>query len=184
MHQHIKTKRPPKMKPKTYGGYTIQAPKTFCQWKTSMHVGEIKQWYHLAVNRYYYIVISNAAEQWRVIITRMIKHMIKYVLMTNRTADMDPVINMNGVSWNIKTWYWVLKHMAMICQDLPVRLPNTITGLKIMDGSKIEWSVDEHILVKHMNVLRGNYQVILNSIRSRWARRLDQMTLMRLIWMQ
>lgn len=57
--------------------------------------------------------------------------------------------------------------MAMICQDLPVRLPNTITGLKIMDGSKIEWSVDEHILVKHMNVLLGNYQVILNSIRSR-----------------
>jgi len=63
--------------------------------------------------------------------------MIKNVLMTNRTADMDEVINMNGVSWNIKTRYWVLKHMAMICQDL-VRLPNSITGLKIMDGSKMQ----------------------------------------------
>ena len=50
-HQEKKTSQ---MKPKTYGGYTTQAPMTFCQWKTSMHVGEIKQRYHLAVNRYQY----------------------------------------------------------------------------------------------------------------------------------
>ena len=92
--------------------------------------------------------------------------MIKHVLMTNRTADMDSVINMNGVSWNIKTRYWVLKHMAMICQDLPVRLSNAITGLTIMDCSKIERAMDECILVKHVNILRGNDQVVLNSIRS------------------
>ena len=183
MHQHIKIKRPPKWSQKLMGGIQHKRQRPFVNGKqvctlVKLNSGTTLRWTGIT------IVISNAAEQWRVIITRMIKHMIKYVLMTNRTADMDPVINMNGVSWNIKTRYWVLKHMAMICQDLPVRLPNTITGLKIMDGSKIEWSVDEHILVKHMNVLLGNYQVILNSIRPRWARRLDQMTLMRLIWMK
>ena len=40
-------------------------------------------------------------------------------------------------------------------------------GLTIVDGSKIKWAVDECILVKHMNVLLGDNQVILNGIRSR-----------------
>ena len=57
--------------------------------------------------------------------------------------------------------------MAMICQGLQIHLPDTITGHAILDGSKIEWAVDERILVKHMNVLLGDYQVIRNSIRSR-----------------
>jgi len=32
MHQHIEDKKTSQMKPqKSYGGYTIQPPKTFCQ---------------------------------------------------------------------------------------------------------------------------------------------------------
>ena len=57
--------------------------------------------------------------------------------------------------------------MAMICQNLPVLLPNPIAGLTIMDGSKIERAMDERVLVKHINIFRGYHQVVLNSIRLR-----------------
>ena len=51
IHQDKKTSQ---MKPKTHGGYTTQAPKTFCRWKTSVQIGEITQRYHLSVNRSQY----------------------------------------------------------------------------------------------------------------------------------
>jgi hypothetical protein len=40
-------------------------------------------------------------------------------------------------------------------------LSNAITGLTILDCSKIERAMDECILVKHVNILRGNDQVVL-----------------------
>jgi hypothetical protein len=57
--------------------------------------------------------------------------------------------------------------MAMICQGLPILLPDPITSFTIMDGSKIEWAMDERILMKHVYELPGNYQVMLNLIRVR-----------------
>ena len=57
-------------------------------------------------------------------------------------------------------------------------------GFAIVNSSKIEWAMDGSIHVKHMNVLLGNHQVILNSVPSRRALRLDQMTVMRLIRMK
>jgi len=170
------------MKPKTYGGYTtIQAPETFCQWKTSMHVDEIKLLYYQAMNRYY-CHQRYSDEHWTV--NRHHYDDEKTFHDDYQESEMDTIIDMNRISWNIKARHWVLIHMAMICQGLQIHLPDTITGHAILDGSKIEWAVDERILVKHMNVLLGDYQVIRNSIRSRWARRLDQMTLMSLIWMK
>jgi hypothetical protein len=87
---------------------------------------------------------------------------------------MNP-IDMNQISWNVKTWNWILKHMTMICQDLPVLvlLADTITGFASMNSSKLEWFVDESILMKHMNVLLGDHQVILNGVCFRWSRRLN-----------
>jgi len=49
--------------------------------------------------------------------------------------------------------------MAMICQGLPILLPDPITSFTIMDGSKIEWAMDESILVKHVNVLLSAWRL-------------------------
>ena len=80
---------------------------------------------------------------------------------------MYSIINVNGVSWDIKARYWVLKHVAMICQGLPIFLPDPITSFTIMDGSKVEWAMDKRILMKHVYELPGNYQVMLNRVRGR-----------------
>jgi hypothetical protein len=46
----------------------------------------------------------------------------------------------------------------MIRQDLPVFLADMITGFAIMNRSKIEWPMDENILMKQMNVLPGDWR--------------------------
>ena len=83
---------------------------------------------------------------------------------------MDPVINMDRVRWDRKTQYRVLKQMLEISKDLPVSLADPIKGFAIVNCCEIKRSVDECILMKHVNVLPGGHQIVLSRKGSRRAR--------------
>jgi hypothetical protein len=83
---------------------------------------------------------------------------------------MDPIINVDRVSWYRKARYRILEHMAEISQDLPVSLADPITGFAIVNCREIKRSVDECILMKQVNVLPGGHQIVPSREGSRRAR--------------
>jgi hypothetical protein len=90
-----------------------------------------------------------------------------------KEAIMDPIINVDRVSWYRKTRYRILEHMLKISKDLPVSLADPITGFAIVNRREIKRSVDECILVKQVNVLPGGHQIVLSRKGSRRARGLN-----------
>jgi hypothetical protein len=84
-----------------------------------------------------------------------------------KEATMDPIINVDRVSWDRKSRYRILEHMAETSQDLPVSLADPITGFAIVNCRKIKRCVDECILMKQVNVLPGGHQIVLSRKGSR-----------------
>jgi hypothetical protein len=108
--------------------------------------------------------------------------MIKHVLISTRTTEMYSIIDVNGVNRNIKTRYWVWNiwlWFAKACQSsCPIR--SRVLRLWTVAKSNGPWMKVSSWSMWTYFLALGDYQVIRNSISSRWGLRLDQMTLMRL----
>ena len=86
-------------------------------------------------------------------------------MISARTDNMGFVNDLNAIGLRILVRYRVLKHMAMNCQGLPVLLTDPIPGVKILAGSKIEWPMDERILVEHIYGFPGVFQFMIQNVR-------------------
>jgi hypothetical protein len=90
---------------------------------------------------------------------------------------MCAAVNMNGVSWNVKTWNWIVKHVGMRLQFVPSILRNSITTLPAMNESKIKWPMNEHVGMSQVDIFPIRKEMMLVSIGFRGIGRSDVMSM-------
>ena len=56
-------------------------------------------------------------------------------------------INVDGVRRYLKAGYGILKHIGVLTKDVPVGCLYAIPRLATIDSSKVEWAMDEGIMV-------------------------------------
>ena len=54
-------------------------------------------------------------------------------------------VNMNGKRGDIKTQKWVMEHVQIRLQNVPIGLRDTISCFPAMDRQKFEWAMDESV---------------------------------------
>jgi hypothetical protein len=60
-------------------------------------------------------------------------------------SHVGATIDMNRVSWNVKTGGGILKHIRMFPKDVPIILRDAITCFASANGSNLEWAVNVSI---------------------------------------
>ncbi len=58
---------------------------------------------------------------------------------------------MNRVRWHIKARKWVVEHVAMGFEDVPILLGDTISSFLAVDSGKVKWAMDERIVMCQVN---------------------------------
>jgi hypothetical protein len=81
------------------------------------------------------------------------------------------VVDVNGISWNIKTWNWIVKHVGMRLQLVPSILGNGIMTLSAMNESKIKWPMNEHVVMSQVEVFPIRKKTMTGSVGFRGIRR-------------
>jgi hypothetical protein len=54
---------------------------------------------------------------------------------------------MNRIRWHIKARKWVVEHVAMGLEDVPIWLGDTISSFPAVDSGKVKWAMDERIVM-------------------------------------
>jgi hypothetical protein len=80
-------------------------------------------------------------------------------------------VNVNGMSGNIKTWNWIVKHAGMRLQLIPSILGNVITTLLAMNDSKIKRPMNERVGMSQVEVFLIRKKTMTGSIGFRGIRR-------------
>ena len=60
-------------------------------------------------------------------------------------------INVDGVRRYIKAGYWILKHIGVLTKDMTVWSRYAIPRLATIEGSKVEGTMDEGIMVSDVD---------------------------------
>jgi hypothetical protein len=92
------------------------------------------------------------------------------------------MVDVNRISWNIKMWNWIVKHVGMRLQLVPSILGNAITTLLAMNDSKIKWPMNECVGMSQVEVFPIRKKTITGSVGFRGIRRLNVMSMSRRCW--
>ncbi len=86
---------------------------------------------------------------------------------------------MNGISRNIETWNWIVKHVGMRLQLVPSILGNAITTLLATNDSKIKWPMNERVGMSQVEVFPIRKKMMADSVGFRGNRRSNVMSMSR-----
>ena len=66
-------------------------------------------------------------------------------MMNIMNLGVSNAIDVDGVRRYVKAWYWISKHIRVLAKDVPVGCLYAIPQFATIDGSKVEWTMDEGI---------------------------------------
>ena len=72
-------------------------------------------------------------------------------MMPSINLGVSTTIDVDGVRRYVKAGYWILKHIGVLAKDVPVGCLYAIPRLATIDSSKVEWTVDESIMVSNVD---------------------------------
>jgi len=64
---------------------------------------------------------------------------------------MCSAVNMNRIWWHIKARKWVVEHIIMGFEEVPIWLGDTILSFPAVDSSKVKRAIDECIVMCQIN---------------------------------